>query len=120
MGKQTLSILKAGAYTSASGRRVEIGDSLRASVQGTRLVRPEEWPALLDRARALRADAAEARIEVSGETTLAAARRLIVDENRTDVAILNFASAKHPGGGFLSAREPRKKASPAPPPFMRR
>jgi uncharacterized protein (TIGR02452 family) len=39
-------------------------------------------------------------IEVKNETTLAAARRLL-DLARKPVA-LNFASATHPGGGFLS------------------
>jgi uncharacterized protein (TIGR02452 family) len=37
--------------------------------------------------------------EITGETTGVAARRLVADH--AHVAVLNFASAKNPGGGFL-------------------
>src|SRR5205814_6075588 len=41
----------------------------------------------------------ETRFEVTNETTLDAARRLAAEGHR--VVALNFASARHPGGGFL-------------------
>jgi uncharacterized protein (TIGR02452 family) len=70
---ETAAILAAGGYTSPGGRRVELGPALDAAVAGTRLYEPEErlgpWPS----GRGL------AALAVTGETTLAAARRLAED-----------------------------------------
>ncbi|MFA1545629.1 TIGR02452 family protein [Actinomadura chokoriensis] len=96
--QETVAILERGAYTAPSGRTVRVADRLARTVEGTVLYRPDELDALL---RRLPAEApAETRIEVTGETTLAAAHRLCGDG--TIPFALNFASAKNPGGGFLN------------------
>lgn len=98
--QETVAILERGDYRAPSGHTVEISAALARAVQGTVLYRPDEP----DR---LRADLPPAepgtrtRIEVTGETTLAAARRLCVPGGAAPLA-LNFASAKNPGGGFLN------------------
>jgi uncharacterized protein (TIGR02452 family) len=92
---------KEGRYVADDGSVVDIGREVEACRVGTRLVRPDEWPVVEQEARAL-VDAARqpAQVTVTGETTLAALRRLAVDEGREAVAALNFASARTPGGGY--------------------
>ncbi|WP_259391506.1 TIGR02452 family protein [Paenibacillus sp. 1011MAR3C5] len=47
-------------------------------------------------------------IEVTEETTLAAAARLAKEEE--EICCLNFASAKHPGGGFLTGARAQEES----------
>ncbi|MEV0664938.1 TIGR02452 family protein [Actinomadura luteofluorescens] len=97
--QETVAILERGDYTAPSGRAVSIADGLADAVRRTVLYRPDELDTLLKRLPP--ADpGTRTRIEVTGETTLAAARRLCAP-GKTPFA-LNFASAKNPGGGFLN------------------
>jgi uncharacterized protein (TIGR02452 family) len=93
-GREAVRIIEAGRYQTESGKVVEIGEQLRRAVEGTCSYPPHQH------LPTNRIGDRETRIEVENATTLAAARRLVAAEERP--MALNFASAKHPGGGFLS------------------
>jgi uncharacterized protein (TIGR02452 family) len=89
----TVAIVEAGGYRAPGGAWVEIGDAVARAVAGTRLYLPDEP---LPR----HGERLSPSTEVTNESTLAAARRLSADGG--DVAGLVFASARNPGGGFLT------------------
>jgi uncharacterized protein (TIGR02452 family) len=94
-------IIEAGRYTAASGAVVALADAVDAACRGTVSYTPEQTAALL----ASWSASPEKRfgatlIEVTGETTMTAARRLAAAADGRAGA-LNFASARNPGGGYL-------------------
>lgn len=93
-GREALKIGEQGQYTAPSGKIVHIQPLLSAALKGTvsyppQTSLPEENPG-----------PHETRFEVQNETTLSASKRLL--DAGYNPAALNFASATHPGGGFLS------------------
>lgn len=102
VAEETLAILKAGQYTNLSGRVVNLGTALRQAKDGTCSYPPEapvEVPAFPDR---------RTRIEVANASTLEVAREWTCKGHR--VAALNFASAKNPGGGFLTGARAQEES----------
>jgi len=106
LAKETLSILEAGTYTPEGGEPVSIRSAQRACEKGTVLYTPEAL------AEISKPDASHeaTRFEVSNETTLEAARRLSQELALTNVACLNFASAKNAGGGFQSGSQAQEES----------
>ena len=98
IARETLDIVAQGHYAAADGRIVEIGATTRACLAGTRLHVPGEPGALRSR-EARVAIAVETAIKVRDEGTLSSAARL-AGAGFARVGVLNFASARHPGGGF--------------------
>lgn len=105
LAEQTLRLVDRGTYVTADGREVPIGDAVRAARDGARLYTPEGVRALVEAQRA--ADGATS-IEVTPEGTVGAALRL-VREGAREVCILNFASARNVGGGFLGGAQAQEE-----------
>jgi uncharacterized protein (TIGR02452 family) len=92
---ETISISKSGKYLTANGNiPIDISAAAAACVKNTRVISPSET-ARISGDHGGRA----AQISIVPQTTLDAARALMKETGQT-AAILNFASAKHPGGGF--------------------
>lgn len=94
---ETVQFASRGEYAAPSGATIRIRDRVLAAVKGSVLYRPGSLDTWEPKERLER----PATIEVTGETTAAAGRRLVEQEGEGRVAILNFASGKNPGGGFL-------------------
>lgn len=106
LAKETLSILEAGTYTPEGGKPVSIRSAQKACEKGTVLYTPEA----LSHLSPSDVNGEATRFDVSGETTLAAAQRLVQESALPQVACLNFASAKNAGGGFLSGSQAQEES----------
>ncbi|MFJ4626078.1 TIGR02452 family protein [Streptomyces sp. NPDC088847] len=98
IAQQTEQIVDAGGYRTADGREISIAAETAAARAGTRLFGPEP-------VRISPLPPVDTVLEVTGESSLEAARRLT-----GPVAVLNFASARNPGGGFLNGAQAQEEA----------
>ncbi|GAB2853286.1 TIGR02452 family protein [Streptomyces deserti] len=98
IARNTELIVAAGRYRAPDGREVSIAAAVEAARNGTRMYGPGpvDVPPVT---------AVDTLIEVTGESSLEAARRL-----GADVAVLNFASARNPGGGYLNGAQAQEEA----------
>ncbi|MEO7891072.1 MAG: TIGR02452 family protein [Vicinamibacterales bacterium] len=92
LGQETVSILRSGGYTAASGRYVDLSAALHACRAATIEYPPSRQSPLPA------AGFANTQISVENDTVLAVGRRMAAGGA---VAALNFAAATSPGGGFL-------------------
>ncbi|GAB7029418.1 TIGR02452 family protein [Streptomyces sp. NPDC021749] len=104
MAQETERIVAQGVYRAPSGRLVEIAEQVARARAGTRLYGPE--PVAVPEPEA---GGRETGFEVTGEGSLTAGRRL-AGSGGGPVAVLNFASARNPGGGYLNGAQAQEEA----------
>ncbi|MFF1303624.1 TIGR02452 family protein [Streptomyces sp. NPDC058307] len=98
IAQETERIVAAGHYRAPDGREVSVAAGIEAARAGTRMYGPE--PVQVQAFAAV-----DTLVEVTGESSLEAARRL-----GGRPAVLNFASARNPGGGYLNGAQAQEEA----------
>lgn len=108
IARDTLRIIDDGGYVAPEGEQLDLSAPLARCLERTRHLDAEAVGRIIETQR----DAAgthATRIEVVNETTLAGLAALLAQDD-APVAVLNFASAKHPGGGFLGGSQAQEES----------
>ncbi|QGV77381.1 TIGR02452 family protein [Streptomyces ficellus] len=103
IAKRTEEIVAVGRYEAPDGRPLTIGPQVAAALARTVLYGPQPVPVTPGTDRTT-------RFEVTGESSLDAARRLTEAAPGRPVAVLNFSSARNPGGGYLNGAQAQEEA----------
>ncbi|MFJ8672158.1 TIGR02452 family protein [Streptomyces sp. NPDC093589] len=103
MAQETEKMVAAGGYRAPSGRLGDIGAAVARARAGTRLFGPGPVavPGTEQDVRTV--------FEVTGEGSLTAGARLAA-AGGGPLAVLNFASARNPGGGYLNGAQAQEEA----------
>ena len=103
----TIAIINKGFYKNTKGEKVEISTETQKSISNAEFYTPEIGQGIVNHYKP--ATSVETNIEITTESTLEAGKRLVESGNVNAIA-LNFASAKHPGGGFLNGSSAQEES----------
>ncbi|ULJ69707.1 TIGR02452 family protein [Wielerella bovis] len=106
IAEQALAISQTGILPNPH-KQIDFSDKQRLAENQTQLYRPQELADLYAHDREI--GTSKINISVTRESTQQAAYRLVVEEQKAHVCLLNFASAKNAGGGFLSGAKAQEE-----------
>lgn len=106
----TVQILEQGKYSNQNGEIVDIKKQLKKCVDETQYLEPDELASIRDNILQKDSQYPTTDFEVKNETTLVGANSLSNLQSEGKIGVLNFASAKNPGGGFLNGAQAQEES----------
>jgi len=110
IAQDTLKILKAGFYESPSGVEVNINSALVSCLSQTKCYDPDRLDRVKQEILLTDPKFSQTEFEVRNETSLSGAERIAKSQEFQKIGVLNFASAKNPGGGFLNGAQAQEES----------
>jgi uncharacterized protein (TIGR02452 family) len=110
IAEETVAALALGSYTAPSGSVVDFAPLLNRCIEGTTCYRPEMLADIREQVLARPPIAERTDFELVNETTLQGSARITDSRKYQHIGVLNFASAKNPGGGFLGGAKAQEES----------
>ena len=107
VAQETIRICDNGYFINSNNEKISISESMKYCIDNTYLYTPEKLTKILEEKNEQEVNSCQ--IEVTSETTQFAAHRIVVEEGVEDPLLLNFASAKNPGGGFINGAKAQEE-----------
>lgn len=109
LADETLRILRTKKYQLSTGETVDISSALENCIQLSDCYEPGQLAEMRDSLIAA-SSSNQTVFAVANETTLSGAWRLTEKNEFANVGVLNFASAKSPGGGFRTGSQAQEES----------
>lgn len=110
IAQDTLKILEDGYYQSPEGKRVDIARELVSCIAQTKCYDLPEIEQIQKAVLAETPKFSNTVFTVKNETTLMGAEFMAQTQQFEKIGVLNFASAKNPGGGFLRGAQAQEES----------